>query len=238
MMVQVLAGPREYKPSRYHRPPAVKNWYTTIPLSRRGIHDFSQGKLASTHSDGSASIFHLNDDRVDLLHDWEETRLKYDQTYVGLSTSTQCEKFLPLWRTALIVNLCLGRRIFSCTSNGALRSITLAQDEQPPKHELASLPTRLCDWRMASNQKTFAYGGDEIELSVWDTERAFTKPSEDSVVEAKKRKRNDTLLHGEIWRAKNVFNDSPVSMIPLILTFLIRCLMMVLDFDSQCTSRL
>lgn len=42
---------------------------------------------------------------------------------------------------------------------------------------------------------------------MWDTEKAFTKPLEstgDANVEAKKRKRNDTLLHGEIWRAKNV----------------------------------
>ena len=54
---------------------------------------------------------------------------------------------------------------------------------------------------------------------MWDTEKAFTKPSKsagDSNVEAK-RKRNDTLLHGEVWRAKNVFNDPPVSMIALIL---------------------
>ena len=64
------------------------------PPSRRGIHDLSQSKLASAHSDGSASIFHLlNDDTVDLLHDWKETRLKSDQTYVGLSTSAQCENF-------------------------------------------------------------------------------------------------------------------------------------------------
>ena len=64
---------------------------------------------------------------------------------------------------------------------------------------------RLCDWRISSSQETFSYGGDEVELSVWNTEQAFT-PSADqlSVTEMKKRKRGDTLFPGEVWRAKNV----------------------------------
>ena len=75
--------------------PSGEKMVRNSPPSRRDIHDLSQRKLASAHSDGSASIFHLlNDDTVDLLHDWKETRLKSDQTYVGLSTSAQCENFL------------------------------------------------------------------------------------------------------------------------------------------------
>ncbi|KAJ6596839.1 hypothetical protein DFH09DRAFT_1071831 [Mycena vulgaris] len=63
------------------------------------------------------------------------------------------------------------RGIYSCTSNGALRLVPTEEDEQP--QILGSLPSRLCDWRLASDQATFAYGGDEVELSVWDTERAL-----------------------------------------------------------------
>ena len=69
---------------------------------------------------------------------------------------------------------------------------------------------RLAEWRLASNEETFAYAGDEVELSVWDTERAFSgetkKPEGDGEPQAKKRKRNEQLLPGEVWRAKNVSN--------------------------------
>jgi ribosome biogenesis protein NSA1 len=79
--------------------------------------------------------------------------------------------------------------------------------EDNKQHILASLPTRLCDWRLASDQATFAYGGDEVELSVWDTERAFApEPVSSSDAAGIKRKR-DALFAGEVWRAKNLPND-------------------------------
>lgn len=70
---------------------------------------------------------------------------------------------------------------------------------------------RLTEWRLAGNEETFAYAGDEVEPSVWDTERAFSegvrKPSggpDEAGAQPKKRKRSEQLLPGEIWRAKNV----------------------------------
>ena len=67
---------------------------------------------------------------------------------------------------------------------------------------------RLCEWRTAPDDKTFSYGGDEVELSVWDLESAFTpkQPAPQSEV-TKKRKRGNDLLPGEIWRAKNARHD-------------------------------
>ena len=67
---------------------------------------------------------------------------------------------------------------------------------------------RLCEWRTAPDGKTFCYGGDEVELSVWDLESAFTpkQPAPQSEV-TKKRKRGNDLLPGEIWRAKNARRD-------------------------------
>ena len=101
--------------------------------------------------------------------------------------------------------LCNDRGIYSCTSNGALRLTTLGTDDVPMSHRLAALPTRLCDWRISSSQETFSYGGDEVELSVWNTEQAFTHSAgESSITEMKKRKRGVTLFPGEVWRAKNV----------------------------------
>lgn len=66
---------------------------------------------------------------------------------------------------------------------------------------------RLAEWRLSSDEEAFAYAGDEVELSVWSTEQAFSKdkptPTE-SEAQSKKRKRTEQLLLGEIWRAKNV----------------------------------
>ena len=68
---------------------------------------------------------------------------------------------------------------------------------------------RLCEWRLAPDNTTFSYGGDEVELSVWDLEAAFAPkqqaaPSKLESPGSKKRKRGAELLPGELWRAKNV----------------------------------
>ena len=101
--------------------------------------------------------------------------------------------------------------MYSCTSNGALRLTPLLREadaglEQP---RTAVLPMRLCAWRLAPDGTTFAYGGDEVELSVWDVETAFAPkqqppapPQSDS--SKKRKRRSEMLLPGELWRAKNV----------------------------------
>jgi ribosome biogenesis protein NSA1 len=64
---------------------------------------------------------------------------------------------------------------------------------------------RLCEWRLAPDKSTFSYGGDEVELSVWDLEMAFgPKQPQPESPSSKKRKRASDLLPGELWRAKNV----------------------------------
>lgn len=105
-----------------------------------------------------------------------------------------------------ILSILSSRGIYSCTSNGALRLTS------PTTSQTASLPTRLCDWHLSSDQESFAYGGEEVELSVWNTEQAFVyrTPQADPDVSGKKRKRGDALFPGEIWRAKNVNTPSPI----------------------------
>lgn len=75
---------------------------------------------------------------------------------------------------------------------------------------------RLCDWRLSPSGQSFAYGGDEVELSVWDAERAFASPTVPSPpASSSKRKRGDMLLPAETWRAKNVPNDSLSLRVPV-----------------------
>lgn len=61
---------------------------------------------------------------------------------------------------------------------------------------------------MSADNQTFAYGGFEVDLSVWDAEKAFSASTSPEILPTengtgKKRKR-ETLFPGEIWRAKNV----------------------------------
>jgi ribosome biogenesis protein NSA1 len=66
------------------------------------------------------------------------------------------------------------------------------------------LPKRLFEWRLAPEEKTFAYGGDDVELSVWDLEAALSQtPSSSQPENYKKRKRVPGFHPGELWRAKN-----------------------------------
>ncbi|KAF7338337.1 hypothetical protein MVEN_02059200 [Mycena venus] len=139
---------------------------------------------AASYADGSVTAFALQDDaQLQALGQWKETRFKPGQNFVGLQVTD--------------------RGVYSCTSNGALRLVPTGADGT--QSTLGSLPTRLGAWRLASDQATFAYGGDEVEPSVWNTEKAF-EPVSSSDPSGTKRKR-DALFPGEIWRAKNVQND-------------------------------
>ncbi|GBE82339.1 WD40-repeat-containing domain protein [Sparassis latifolia] len=148
----------------------------------------SETLLTAARADGSIFACRTSGAAPELLHEWKETRLKSGQKFIGLALSN--------------------RRVYSCTSNGALRLTQFGQGEAPPTSEITSLPMRLSDWRIAPDKETFAYGGEEVELSVWRTEDAFGARAVPSGVESKKRKRGDMLLPGEVWRAKNVANDN------------------------------
>ncbi|THH13434.1 hypothetical protein EW146_g6788 [Bondarzewia mesenterica] len=165
--------------------------------------------IAAAHADGSASALLLNeDDSLETLCEWKEPRLRTGQKYVGLAISPKSVS--TYYHSPRAGTDPASRGIYSCTSNGALRLTILGEDELPSTSKTSVLPMRLCEWRLSSDGTTFAYGGEEVELSIWDVERAFASgsPEKPSVTELKKRKRGSDLLPGELWRAKNVANDS------------------------------
>ncbi|KAJ3515803.1 hypothetical protein NLJ89_g1522 [Agrocybe chaxingu] len=142
--------------------------------------------LAAAFSDGSCSLSTLNDD--DTLTQnlkWTEPRITQNK-FIGLSLNQSAA--------------------FACTSNGMLRRVPFTVEHTPkeasdqlPQSDISIIPSRLFDWRMPEDCSTFAYGGDEVDLSLWDTELAFTSasPSKNSAT-SRKRKRNDDLFSGEI----------------------------------------
>ncbi|KAF8163257.1 hypothetical protein B0H34DRAFT_650386 [Crassisporium funariophilum] len=150
--------------------------------------------LAAAFSDGSSLVSVVkDDDTLEVLSEWKEDRIAANR-FVGLSLTESAT--------------------LSCTSNGMLRMTPFAlgnDDTVPAANQCSSLPDRLCDWRLSGNGETFAYGGDEVDLSVWNLERAFQSQSEPATLpeSSKKRKRkNDDLFPAEVWRARNVPNDN------------------------------
>ncbi|KAF5365735.1 hypothetical protein D9758_003290 [Tetrapyrgos nigripes] len=131
--------------------------------------------IAAAYSDALVNIFSLqNNDSLQRISGWTESRLKNDQRFVGLA---------------------------------------LSNDEPDPSEpsKSASVPTRLLDWKLSPTCQTFAYGGDEVDLSIWNVERSFNSQPEDksSTSTSGKRKRaKDGLFSAEEWRAKNTPNDN------------------------------
>ena len=149
--------------------------------------------------------------------------LKYSRYEFRLSISSACSA------------------VFSCTSNGILRkaSCNTGSDSGLQTVVSTSLPSRLCDWRMSDNRETFAYGGDEVDLSVWSTELAWQSQSESSTLpgsSSKKRKRGDDLFPAEIWRARNVSYYLKTLLHGILLTHRNRFPMITWAFGNQFAS--
>ncbi|PWN53550.1 hypothetical protein IE53DRAFT_408591 [Violaceomyces palustris] len=131
------------------------------------------------------------------------------------------------------VGLSVGKSgVYSCTSSGAFRftSVDLSKDEPVTGSVAIDLPGPLqqLSFHPVSDPTHFAYGGEEIPLSLWDISIALSPqpargerdPAADDSAEmsapetgnAKQRKRKRQaaerakareLMWGEIWRAKN-----------------------------------
>jgi ribosome biogenesis protein NSA1 len=140
------------------------------------------------------------------------------KSLVFLGANILASRSQKSWLVSLIPNPYIYSRCYSaaftCTSSGILRRNFVDLGDSAIKSDsihtdCASLPSRLCDWKISANRETFAYGGDEVDLSVWNSELAFkSHPTESSQPSrlTKKRKRNDDLFPAEIWRARNVRN--------------------------------
>jgi ribosome biogenesis protein NSA1 len=100
---------------------------------------------------------------------------------------------------------------FTCISGGILRRTSLIRDEGENNFQIreqrhVDLPSRLFDWRLSEDGLNFAYGGDEVDVSLWNTERAFqtTNSADPPQATLKRRKKDQDLYPGEVWRARNV----------------------------------
>ncbi|KAF9264728.1 hypothetical protein L218DRAFT_925228 [Marasmius fiardii PR-910] len=127
---------------------------------------------------GDGSIKSFSTDSLKQTHSW----LQSIDRFIGLASSNQ--------------------GVFSCTSSGALR--LHSEHSTSASH----LPTRLHDWRLSPSTQNFAYGGDQVDLSIWDVERAFSTPVQPPTSTKKRKRSQIQLFPAETWRAKNVPNDS------------------------------
>ncbi|QRW27167.1 hypothetical protein RhiXN_01762 [Rhizoctonia solani] len=169
------------------------------PLHRLQCHrdsDSDTGILATARADGLITTYSYTTGSNELkeLSSWSETRMKNSDRFVGLHAFQRRKGWL------------------TCTHNGRLRlSNTFGErsDSDPPADLFASLPMRLNDLRLSPSFSSLAYGGDEVDLSVWDVERTFSdKPQSTDEVGKKRKKGKNELMYAEIWRAKQLPNDS------------------------------
>ena len=163
-----------------------------------GFYDF-QGKLAAAFSDGSVLASSVNnDDSLKVIHEWsEKSTFNTERKYLKIAVSERCAKRLM---SNLFTHASYSRGIYSCSADGRLNLMSLPHNNSAPAHHSVSIPTRLYDWRLSANEETFAYGGYEVELSVWNTQNAFTMNAS-SIGSGQK---TVDLFPAEIWRAKNV----------------------------------
>ncbi|CAE6457656.1 unnamed protein product [Rhizoctonia solani] len=157
--------------------------------------DSDTGILATARADGHIATYSYTSDSSELtgLSSWNETRMKASDRFIGL-----CAISKKGWLT--------------CTNNGRLRlsnSFAKLPDAGTPDDLVASLPMRLNDIRLGPSCSSLAYGGDEVDLSVWDVERTFSHQSRSTDEVGKKRKKGkNELMYAELWRAKQLPNDS------------------------------
>ncbi|CAE6432337.1 unnamed protein product [Rhizoctonia solani] len=163
------------------------------PLHRLQCHrdsDSGVGILATARADGHIATYSYTSGSNELaeLSSWNETRMKNSDRFIGLKG----------WLT--------------CTHNGRLRlSNTFGEhsDSDPPVDLFASLPMRLNDIRPSPSFSSLAYGGDEVDLSVWDVERTFSdKPHSTDEAGKKRKKGKNELMYAEVWRAKQASPSS------------------------------
>ncbi|KZS99282.1 hypothetical protein SISNIDRAFT_546080 [Sistotremastrum niveocremeum HHB9708] len=161
------------------------------------VMDLRSGMLLTGFADGNASLFSLQDSesgKPTLIQEWKESRLRSQHRYIRATINE--------------------KGAYTCTSSGHVRFVPLAKNigetEETIPSQVTSIPTRLCDFRLSPSGNSFAYGGEEVDLSVWDVDTAFTargSPAETTVAGQKRKSKSSDLLPGELWRAKNVPND-------------------------------
>ncbi|KAF8590577.1 hypothetical protein K439DRAFT_1644695 [Ramaria rubella] len=153
----------------------------------------TRDKVVVGRGDGSTTLYKVEEDAnsARVVQRWQETRSKSGEKYVGLDVTSN-------------------NRIVSCTDTGHLRLTDVAEDRTVCS-QTTTLPTRLCDWILSDDSGSFAYGGEEVEVSLWDLSRAFNTSRRllPNIAMGKRRRKENksALIDGEIWRAKNVNND-------------------------------
>ncbi|KAG8748740.1 hypothetical protein FRC10_000131 [Ceratobasidium sp. 414] len=175
--------------------PVTSKEQVKAPIQRLRCHrepgsDFSV--LAATQADGQVTSYSYTESSNDLqMHsEWKEVRMAAPDRYIGLEAVSR-----KGWLT--------------CTQRGRLRLSHVFAKPSESVDAIASLPMRLNDLRLSPSSTSLAYGGNEVDLSVWDLERTFSdKPATADTTEKKRKKGKADLMYAEIWRAKQLPNDS------------------------------
>lgn len=82
-----------------------------------------------------------------------------------------------------------------------------ARDNCKTETHACSVPMGIRHFKATHSGAQFAYAGNEVNLSLWNTELAFAtekQSPEGNIDKASKKRGRESLFPGEMWRAKNV----------------------------------
>ncbi|KAG8814490.1 hypothetical protein FRC17_001108 [Serendipita sp. 399] len=168
------------------------------PIHRLALGVHNEEKLvAVAHADGSTiilSVEKLADGELATVAKWEEAPKRFK---TGGSTP---DKWVGLDVRA--------QGILQSNQRGQVRLTKLGRDEVEETPNTCNVPMNLRHFVASPSGNHFAYGGTEVNLSLWSVERAFQQSSEARSSKPEKRGRGEQLFPGEIWRAKNVAHDN------------------------------
>ncbi|KAG8786819.1 hypothetical protein FRC15_010638 [Serendipita sp. 397] len=162
-----------------------------------GVHN-EQKLVAVAYADGSTRILStskLVEGELATVAKWEETPKRFKASnsspdrWVGLDVRAQ--------------------GILQSNQRGQVRLTKLGSDKDGETSHTCNVPMNLRHLAASPSGAHFAYGGTEVNLSLWSLEKSFQQSAE-TVSSSKpgKRGRGDQLFPGEIWRAKNVAHDN------------------------------
>lgn len=119
---------------------------------------------------------------------------------------------LRLYAKGIKLTVSIYRVILQCSQKGHARLLALrpgdrpidSQDPSKIESHTCNVPMGIRHFKAAPSGAQFAYAGQEVNLSIWDAERAFSTTQDTESDKGSKKRGREGLFPAEMWRAKNV----------------------------------
>ncbi|KAH7103853.1 hypothetical protein BKA62DRAFT_670035 [Auriculariales sp. MPI-PUGE-AT-0066] len=165
--------------------PLVCTLYAGIARTTNAV-----AQLACARADGSITMYAAEEDKsLRLSSHYAHSKFAASSTrFVALDMVPGRNGAYFFFRRNPCLTLRL-RGVLACTSAG---KVTLAHPDADANNAL-SIASNLKDMRLSRDAKSFASGGDEVELSTWDMEAAFAAAGNTEAEPPTKKRKKDEV---------------------------------------------